>query len=51
MVRTDVYHPNHFLSLAHEAFLLYGVLAENLAQSGPFLDLELDSSCFEQESN
>lgn len=51
MAHTGVYNPNPFLSLAHGAFLVYGVLAESLEQSGLFLGLELDSSSFEQELN
>lgn len=51
MAHTGVYNPNPFLSLAHGAFLVYGVLAESLEQPGPFLGLKLDFSSFEQEMN
>lgn len=40
---TAVHHLNLFLSLAHGAFLLCCLLVEDLAQSGPFPGLDLDS--------
>lgn len=40
---TAVHHLNLFLSLAHGAFLLCGLLVEDLAESGPFPGPDLDS--------